>query len=456
MDDRNKLLGEEKMSKLLMKLSLPATIGMLVNALYNIVDTIFIGYGAGPLAIGGLTVSFPIQMLIMAIAQMIGIGAASAISRNLGAGDKEKADYFAGNSYSLILILSIIFVGISITFLDPLLKLFGASATLLPYARDYMSIIFYGSVFFSFAVASNNLIRAEGNAMVSMVSMLVGTVLNIILDPIFIFVFDMGIKGAALATILSQFVTFLYIIRYMYSGKSMLNIKPHHMILKLELVKEIVTVGLPAFVRQVGGSLLAIVLNNSLIFYGGDLALSAYGVINRVIMFIFMPMFGVVQGLQPIAGFNYGAKKYTRVSEVITLSIKILVVYATVGTAIALLFTQQIFVIFTNDPTVMSIGVSALRIIVIGLPVVGIQIISAAVYQSLGKAKPALVLSMLRQLILFIPIVLILPRIGGLGLIGIWMTYPISDILSTIISAFMIKAEMKKFNYQETNMEASS
>ena len=426
MSDRNKMLGEEKISSLLWKLSLPATIGMLVNALYNVVDTIFIGYGVGPLAIGGLTIAFPIQMLVMAIAQMIGIGAASAISRSLGAGDKESADYYAGNSYSLIIILSLIFVGLSITFLDPLLRLFGASDTLL-------------------SVSSNNLIRAEGNAKVAMFTMLIGTVINIILDPIFIFVFDMGIRGAALATIVSQFVTFLYVIKYMYSGKSMLNLKPHHFVLKFNYITEIITVGVPAFVRQVGGSLLAIILNNSLVFYGGDLAISAYGVINRVIMFIFMPMFGVVQGLQPIAGFNYGAKKYARVNEVIKLSIKSLVIYATLGSFIAFLFPEIIFRIFTNDAQVIDIGTGALKIIVLGLPVVGVQIVSSSIYQSLGKAKPALFLSLLRQIILFIPLVLILPRIGNLGIVGIWLTYPLSDLASTAISAYMIKKEMKSF-----------
>lgn len=445
MSDRNEMLGNEKIPSLLWKLSLPATIGMLVNALYNVVDTIFIGYGVGSLAIGGLTIAFPIQMLIMALAQMIGIGAASAISRSLGAGDKEKADYYAGNSYSLIIILSIVFVALSITFLDPLLRLFGASDTLLPYARDYMSVIFYGSIFFSFSVSSNNLIRAEGNAKVAMFTMLIGTVINIILDPIFIFVFDMGIRGAALATIVSQFITFLYVIRYMYSGKSMLNLKPHHLALKGQYIKEILTVGAPAFVRQVGGSFLAIILNNSLVFFGGDLAIAAYGVINRVIMFIFMPMFGVVQGLQPIAGFNYGAKKFTRVNEVIKLSIKILVIYATIGSAIAFLFPETIFRIFTNDAEVINIGASALKIIVLGLPVVGIQIVSSSIYQSLGKAKPAMFLSMLRQIIIFIPLVLILPRIGGLGIVGIWLTYPISDLLSTAISGMMIRREMQSF-----------
>ncbi|BEP30053.1 MATE family efflux transporter [Helicovermis profundi] len=446
MENRNKMLSEEKINKLLLRLSLPATIGMTVNALYNVIDTIFIGWGVGPLAIGGLTIAFPIQMLIMAIAQMIGIGAASAISRSLGAGNKEKADYYAGNSYVLVVIIALVFSILGSIFIVPLLKLFGATPTLMPYAKDYLTIILLGSTFFSFAVSSNNLVRSEGNAKVAMVSMIIGTGLNIILDPILIFGFHMGIKGAALATIISQFMSFLYIVKYMYSGKSMLNIMPHHLKLKGEYVIEIITVGLPSFVRQVGGSFLAIILNHSLAFYGGDIAIATYGIINRLIMFLFMPMFGVVQGLQPIAGFNYGAKKYDRVNEVIKLSIKTLIVFASTGALLAFSFPKYAFMIFTDNAEVISIGSYAIRFIVFMLPIVGIQIISASIFQAFGKSKPSLFLSMLRQLIIFIPLVLILPKIGNLGLTGIWLSYPLSDFISTLISGLMLKKEMKNLN----------
>ncbi|GAG98084.1 unnamed protein product, partial [marine sediment metagenome] len=244
-------LGEEKISKLLVNLSLPATIGMMVNALYNLVDTIFVGRGVGAIAIGGLTIAFPIQMVIMAFAQMIGIGAASAISRSLGAKDIEKANYVAGNSFLCVIVLSSTIAAIGLIFTEPMLRLFGSTETILPYAKDYITIILWGSIFFSFAMSSNNLIRAEGNAKIAMTAMLIGAILNMILDPIFIFVFKLGIKGAALATIISQFISFLYVLKYFYSGKSSLKIKLHHLKPRMHIIIEIFTVGFASFARMV-------------------------------------------------------------------------------------------------------------------------------------------------------------------------------------------------------------
>jgi putative MATE family efflux protein len=450
MNDRQNMLGKEPINKLLIKLSLPATVGMMVNALYNVFDTIFIGKGVGAMGIAGLTVSFPIQMVIMALALMIGIGAASLISIRLGENKKEEADNIAGNSYVAIIVLSSIFTALGLIFLEPLLTLFGATPEILPYAKDYMSVIFIGTIFFSFVVSSNNLIRAEGNAMVSMIAMLIGTGMNIILDPIFIFDvipilningFGLGIKGAALATILSQFMSFIFIIRYFYSGKSMLAVKPHHMKPKKEVMKGIFTVGLPAFGRQIGSSLIAIILNNLLVFYGGALALTVYGVINRVTMFLFMPMFGVVQGMQPIAGFNYGAKNVARVKEVIKKSIISLLVFSTFGWSLVQFFPEQLIKIFINDPEVIAMGSPAIKIVLFAVPIVGLQIISSSAFQAFGKALPALILSLLRQIILFAPLVLILPKINNLGLLGIWLAFPIADLISTVASYYLLLRE---------------
>lgn len=457
MKERSIRLGNEKISKLLFNLSLPATIGMIVNALYNVVDTIFIGRGVGSLAIGGLTIAFPIQMIIMAFAQMIGIGAASSISRSLGAGEVEKADHVAGNSFGAILILSSFIVAIGFAFTDPILKLFGASENILPYARDYISIIFYGSVFFSFTVSSNNLVRAEGNAKVSMFAMLIGTGLNIILDPIFIFALDMGIKGAAWATIISQFCSFLFITRYLYSDKSTIKVRLHHLKPDLAILKEIFTVGFASFSRQVAGSAVAIIVNNSLVFYGGDLAISIFGIINRVIMFLFMPLFGVVQGLQPIAGFNYGAKKYDRVREVVKLAVLVTTVFASTSVLIGQLFPVAIFSIFTTDADLIAGGAPALRLVILMVPVIGIQIVGAALFQSLGKALPSLILSLLRQVLLLIPLILILPRIGGLGLTGIWISYPLADLFSTILTGMLVLHELKNMEKHDTSsLDANS
>lgn len=456
MNENSKLLGEEKIPKLLTRLAVPATIGMIFNALYNLVDTIVLGRGVGHLAIGGLAISFPIQMIIMAFAMMIGIGAASAISRSLGAGNVEKADHIAGNAFLTIVILSTIMMAFGLTFLTPILKLFGATPELLPYAQEYMSVIFIGSIVFSSAVAGNNLIRSEGNAKAAMISMIIGTGMNIILDPLFVFYFNMGIRGAAIATIIAQFLSFIYVAHYFLSDRSTLKILPHHLIPDLEIIKEIMTVGFPSFMRQVAGSFLAIVINNSLSYYGGNIAISVYGIVNRVMMFILMPMFGTVQGFQPIAGFNYGAKKFDRVNEVIKSAIKRLVIYSTIGFLVIQLFPEAIISVFTQEAEVIELGTEVIRIIMLMIPIVGIQIISASLFQSLGKAKPALILSMLRQTLLLIPLVLILPRIFDFGLFGIWLAFPISDGISTILSVMLLLKEMKKMNDDHNAIDDSS
>ncbi len=448
MNQRSYMLENEKIKSLLLKLSLPATIAMLVNALYNLVDAIFIGRSVGTLAIGGLSIALPIQMVVMAIALMIGVGAASAISRSLGAKDIEKADYVAGNSFLAIIVLSGITVILGYTFLEPLLRIFGATDSLLPFAKEYMSIIFMGTIFFSFTVASNNLVRAEGNAKTSMFIMLIGTGLNIILDYIFIMVFNYGVKGAAIATILSQFASFVYVMIYLYGGKSTLKVKLHHFRPDISILREIFTVGFSSFARNIVGSLVAIIINNSLRIYGGDIAISIYGVINRVIMFLFMPLFGVIQGMQPIAGFNYGAKKIDRVKEVVRLSIITITTLATIGTLVGLLFPDEIMNLFSKEPELAEQGSAVLRIVICMIPIIGVQIVGATLFQSLGKAIPALIVTLLRQIILLIPLVIILPLTLDNKLLGVWLAFPISDLVSSVISAVLLKVEMRKISLE--------
>lgn len=441
-------LGTDRIGSLLWRLSLPATVGMVVNALYNFFDTLFLGIWVGDNAIGGLTISFPIQMLVMAIGQLIGVGAASAISRYLGAKEIERADQVAGNAYTLMVLFGILFSALGLLFIDPILMLFGATPTLLPFAHEYMSVIFIGSSFFIFAMGSNNMIRAEGNAKTAMITMLIGTGLNLVLDPVFIKVLDMGIRGAAIATVISQFLSFLFILRYFLTGRSSLKVQPHHFRLKLAVVNDIFKIGLPVFIRQVANSLLAIVLNNSLGFYGGDLAINVFGVANRLLMFIFMPLFGVVQGFQPIAGYNYGARNYPRVRESVSLAVKTTVMLSTLGWLMVQFFSEPLFTLFTDTPAMIDLGKTALKTMLFAVPVVGIQIISATLFQSLGKAVPSFVLSLLRQMIILIPLVLLLPRIGNLGVMGIFLAYPISDFLSTAISAVILRHEMKKLKVE--------
>ncbi|OPL08149.1 MAG: MATE family efflux transporter [delta proteobacterium ML8_F1] len=445
MNSHSTLLGQEDIRKLLVRLSTPATIAMIVNALYNLIDTIFVGRGVGYLGIAGLSVAFPIQMIIMAFGMMVGIGAASSVSRNLGAGNLERAEKVAGNSYTLILIIIVLISTFGLLFTDPILRLFGATETILPYARDYIRIIFLGSIFFSFAVSSNNLIRAEGNARVAMYAMIIGTGLNILLDPLFIFTLDMGIQGAALATILAQFISFVYILVYLKSGKSSLKIALHHLRPEVSIVREILGVGLPTFVRQINGSLLAIIMNNTLGFYGGDIAITVYGIINRVMMFLLMPMFGVVQGMQPIVGFNYGARKFDRVKETLKYSLVTVTGFALFGWILSRLFPRFILGIFTTEAAVIDLGMTAIHYIFLAIPIIGIQIISGALFQALGKSKPAFILSILRQMLILIPLVLILPLLG-FGLLGVFIAFPVSDVISTAISALILKQEVDKMH----------
>ncbi|HHV71594.1 MAG TPA: MATE family efflux transporter [Clostridia bacterium] len=444
MQNRSERLGTEKISKLLLNLSLPATVGMLVNALYNVVDTIFIGRGVGSQGIGGLAIAFPIQIIILAFALTIGVGAASAVSRSLGANEREKANKAAGNAFLGIIILSSAFSIFGLLFVDPLLRIFGATETLLPYARDYISVIFLGSVFYSFAVAANNLIRAEGNAKTAMFSMIIGTGLNIILDPIFIYPLEMGIKGAAWATIISQFCSFIYVLVYLYSGKSVLRVKFQHLKLEREILREIFSVGSASFVRQISGSIVAMVLNNSLKFYGGDLYISILGIVNKVIAFLSMPVFGVVQGMQPIAGFNYGAGKVDRIRETVKLSLITTIALASSSWLICEIFAPQVVSIFTDDGEIITKGSSVMRVAIAMIPVIGIQVVGAGLFQALGKAFPSLLLSMLRQVLLFIPLALILPRIFNLGLWGIWLAFPAADLSATLITAFFTRNQMEK------------
>jgi len=421
---------------------------MLANALYNLVDTIFVGRGVGSLAIGALAIAFPLQILIVAIAQTIGIGAGSAVSRNLGAGKVDRAKCVVGNSFFCIIALSLTVSVIGLIFIEQILIFFGATQTILPYARDYVVVILWGLTFFSFAISSNNLIRAEGNARVAMVSMLIGAILNIILDPIYIFVFKLGIQGAALATITAQFCSFLYILHYIYGKETTLTIKLHHLKPNLSIIKEIIIVGLPSFARLSAGSISTLLVNQSLRFYGGDLAIIIIGVIIKITRFLFMPMFGVVQGMQPIAGCNYGARQYNRVFEVLNLTIKVLLILSSFLCLIIILWPAQVISIFTNDLEVIQTGIPVMRIILFSIPVLSIQITGATLFQALGKPMPAIVFSLLRRVLLFIPLIIILPRLSQLGLLGIWISYPIADIFSAIITWFFLRSEIRKIRQE--------
>lgn len=443
------IIRTEKIPKLLFKLSLPATVAMFVNAIYNIVDSIFIGNGVGSLAIGGLTIVFPIQMIVMAFALTIGTGAGSLLSISLGARDESQYRVIVGNAYFATLVLGVAFFTAGQLFIDDILRLFGATDALLGYAREYLQYILIGTLYFPFVMTSNNLIRSEGNARAAMVSMLIGAVINIFLDYLFVFPLNMGIKGAAIATSISQFTSVIYIllyIKYGNHGKSALRIKFADLRPRIQALLRIISIGLPNFFMQMTGSVLVIILNRSLGYYGGDIAISVYGVIQRITTFFTMPLIGVVQGMQPIAGYNFGAKQPQRVKQVVKLSIIVSAAVALLGMVLIELFPEFFISLFESDNTLVQNGTLALRVIVIFMPIIGIQFVGSRFFQSVGKALPSTLLTLSRQILLLLPLILILPTIGNLGLLGIWLSFPISDLLSTVLTFILLKKEMDRLD----------
>lgn len=435
-------MGVEPIGKLLKKLSLPAMVGMLANALYNLVDTIFVGHGVGPMAIAGISVAFPIQMLVGAFALTFGVGAASISSRRLGEKNEKAAAKAAGNAIVMTIITSLLISLIGLLFLDPILSFLGASETILPFSRDYLSIILYGALFVSFSMCSNNLIRAEGNAKASMFIMLSGMVLNIILDPIFIFGLKLGIRGAALATVISQVVSSIIALSFFLKKKSILQFTRNSFKLSFKLIKETVLLGTSTFIRQIGTSIITVLMNNILGVHGGDAAIATYGMINRLAVFFLLPSFGVNQGLQPIAGYNYGAKFYDRVKKVLKLSTIWTSLIGLSGSVLCVLFPRTLLGMFTTDETVLSMAVPALRIVMSTMTFVGIQACGATYFQSIGKSAPAILLGLSRQFLVLIPVLLILPNL--FGLVGIWLSFPIADLVATIITSVYTLSSLKK------------
>ncbi|MDG1397216.1 MAG: MATE family efflux transporter [Polaribacter sp.] len=435
-------LGNEKIGKLLIKQAVPATIGILVMSINMIVDTIFVGQWIGVLAIAAITVVLPIAFLISSIGMGIGIGGSSIISRALGANNPDKAFLTFGNQICLTLILAVIFVFLGNFFSVPILNLFGAKGAILPIASDYFAVIIYGVPFLAFAMMGNPVIRAEGKPKFAMYAMMVPAVLNIILDIIFIKIFDWGMTGAGLATSISFASCGLYILYFFLSKKSELKIIPKNFALNLSIVKEIIALGGVSIVRQGAISILMIVLNYSLFTYGGEISISVFGIINRVMMFALSPVMGVSQGFLPVAGFNIGAQKNDRVKETIKKSFLFGSVLGTIIFLFVIVFKEHVIAIFTTDTTLLNDTPNAMLIVFLASPIITMQLIGSAYFQSAGKAVPALFLTLLKQGIFLIPLAYILPKYYGLA--GVWWSFPIADVLSTIITLIVLKREVHK------------
>ena len=435
-------LGTQKISKLLIKQAVPATIGILVMSLNMIVDTIFVGQWIGVLAIAAITVVLPIAFLISSIGMGIGIGGSSIISRALGANNPEKAFLTFGNQICLTVILAILFVIIGNVFSVPILNLFGAKGEILPIASEYFGVIIYGVPFLAFAMMGNPTIRAEGKPKFAMYAMMVPSVINILLDILFIKYFNWGMYGAGLATSIAYASCGLYILYFFLSSKSELQIIPKNFKLDFKIVQEIAKLGGVSIVRQGAISILMIVLNYSLYTYGGEISIAVFGIINRVMMFALSPVLGVSQGFLPVAGFNIGSKKNDRVKETIKKSIYFGSILGTLVFIGIVIFKEQIIWIFTNDATLLEKTPDAMLIVFLVTPIVTMQLIGSAYFQAAGKAMPALLLTLLKQGIFLIPLAYLLPIYYGID--GVWWSFPIADTLATIITVLVLKREVSK------------
>lgn len=451
MDDRQRerasMLGESPIHKLLIKFSLPAILGMVVNALYNIVDRIFIGRIAnGSIAIGAIYVTLPVALILMAFAMLIGIGGNTLASIRFGQDRKEEADTIANNSLLLLGIIGIVLSVVGLIFTEPILRVFGASETNIQYAMNYLRIVLVGAPLQTIGFGMNNFIRGEGNPKIAMLTMIIGALTNIILDPIFIFGFNMGVKGAALATIIGQILSAIWVLRYFFSGKSMLTLGIKHLKFNPTTVKQIVANGTAPFSMQIAASMVTAFFNNSLQHYGGDLAVSSMGVVNSVSMMILMPIFGMNQGAQPIIGFNYGAEKYDRVKKALKYSVIAAVTVTSAGFIIVESFPELILRLFISDPADFAVmanyAVPGLRIFFLMFPLVGFQIISTAYFQATGKPKQSMFLSLSRQVILLIPAMLIFPLFFDLN--GVWMAAPFADFFTTLLTSILLYRNMKE------------
>jgi putative MATE family efflux protein len=441
-------LEHEKPGRLLLNYAIPAVVGTMVNSLYNIVDRIYIGHGVGSLAISGLTLTFPIMMFLQAFGMLIGTGSAARVSIFLGKKENDKAENVLGNALILTFIISAFTITLSLVFLKDLLVWFGGSENTIPYATDYLYIIIPTNILTSLSFGFNSIMRASGYPKKAMLTMLIGAVLNIILDPIFIFVFDMGIRGAAYATVISMAVSASFVMFHFVSKESLIRFRKKYFKLDWQIILHIVSIGISPFSMQLGGSLVNVVMNNSLYTYGGDLALGANGIIISFALLLVMLVIGISQGMQPIVGFNFGAGHHRRVMETLRLVIITSTCVMGLGWLISQFFPEIIVKGFTSDKELIAIATNGLKLNFVLLIVVGSQINISHFFQSIGAAWKTILLSLSRQMIFLIPALLILPPI--LGLNGVWLAAPLSDGIAAFTAwAFLWHYVMSKKKRRE-------
>ncbi|MBM6759332.1 MATE family efflux transporter [Bacteroides mediterraneensis] len=439
-------LGTERIGKLLMQYAIPAIIAMTASSLYNMVDSIFIGHGVGPLAISGLAITFPLMNLAAAFGSLVGVGASTLISVKLGQKDYTTAQHILGNVVSLNLLIGLLFTLVSLLFLDPILYFFGASDATLPYARDYMITILLGNVITHMYLGLNSVLRSAGHPQKAMAATILTVVINTLLDPLFIYTFHMGIRGAAIATVLAQVISLCWLIKIFCNKNELLHLKRGIYRLKTTLVENIIGIGLAPFFMNLASCFIVILINKGLKLYDGDLAIGAFGIVNRIVFLFVMIVMGLNQGMQPIAGYNFGAQHYHRVNQVMKYTVIAATIVTTTGFLVGELMPELAVSAFTTDAQLIQLSAKGLQVVVLFFPIIGFQMVTSNFFQSIGMAKKAIILSLSRQVLILIPCLLILPLFWGVK--GVWYSMPISDITASIIAGTMLYAQFKHFKQQ--------
>lgn len=439
-------LGTEPVGKLLLRFALPAIIAMTASSLYNIVDTIYIGHGCGSLALSALTVAKPFMDICAAFGSLVGVGASTVLAIKLGEKDYEAANKVLGNVLVLNLILGTLVMLIGLTWLEPILLAFGASEDTLEYARQYMEIILWGNILTHIYYGLNNILRSMGHPKMAMTSTIVAVIVNIILDPIFIFVLDMGVRGAALATVISQAIAVAWQFTIFCNPKELIHFHRHIWKLDKQITLQALSVGLSPFLTNLASCFVVIIINNQLKRYGGDLAIATYGVINRLVFVFAMIVMGLNQGMQPIVGYNYGAKQYHRMLR----AFKLTAICATITTSIVFVLgeccPEWVVRVFTHDPELIEQSVTPMRIICCSMLIVGFQMVAGNLFTSIGMAGKAIFLSLTRQVLYLIPLTLLVPLLFTENpLMGVWWSLPISDTLAALTAAGMLLVQIRKF-----------
>lgn len=440
------VLGSEPIGRLLTQYAIPAIIAMTASSLYNMADSIFIGHGVGALAISGLALTFPLMNLAAAFGSLVGVGASTLVSVKLGQKDYDGANHILGNVLVLNVLLGVGFTLVFWLLLDPILYFFGASEQTIGYARDYMRIILLGNVITHMYLGLNSVLRSSGFPKMAMYATLSSVFINCVLNPLFIFVFNWGIQGSAWATVISQAISLTGQLIHFSKPTQLLHFRKGIYRLRTEIVQAILSIGLSPFLMNLCSCMIVILINRGLKEHGGDMAIGAYGIVNRIAFLFVMIIMGFNQGMQPIAGYNFGARLYHRVTEVTRLTMRWAVGVASVGFLLCQLTPEVIIGLFTTDQELIDIASKGLHIVFAVYPIVGFQMVATNFFMSIGMSRKAIFLSLTRQLIFLIPCLIILPPL--MGQIGVWISIPIADVMAASVTAFMLIRQFKKFKME--------